>query len=407
MSSLSNKKILLGVTGGIAAYKSAEIIRQLTQEGCEIQVVMTQSAQAFITPLTLQALSGKPVRTSLLDPEAEAGMGHIELARWADLIIIAPCSANMIAKLHSGLADDLLSTICLATNAPIALVPAMNQLMWSNQATQANIATLQKRNMLIWGPAEGLQACGDIGLGRMLEPLGVVAHACSLFETGDLAGTTIVITAGPTREPLDPVRYLSNHSSGKMGYALASAAAEAGAKTILITGPTALPQPSSVTTVHVLTADEMLTESLKHAKHADIFIGAAAVVDYKPLSISTHKIKKGSSDTMSLELTKNPDIIATIAQLENRPYTVGFAAETHNVIDYAKQKLKAKNLDLIIANDVSNSAIGFNSDNNAVTILDHPNITSDGITIPECNKNKLSREILRHIARRVRIRRGK
>ncbi|HEV8492613.1 MAG TPA: bifunctional phosphopantothenoylcysteine decarboxylase/phosphopantothenate--cysteine ligase CoaBC, partial [Candidatus Angelobacter sp.] len=313
MTSLANKQILLGVTGGIAAYKSADLVRRLQDAGASVQVVMTPAAQEFITPLTLQALSGHPVHTQLLDPEAEAGMGHIQLARWADLVLIAPATADFMARLTQGMGNDLLTSICLATAAPIALAPAMNQGMWHNASTQANLDILLQRKVHIFGPADGGQACGDIGPGRMLEPLQLVAAAESLFISGSLAGKKVVITAGPTREALDPVRYLSNYSSGKMGYALAKAAAEAGAETILISGPTQLAAPERVKRINVVTAEEMYAASINAIEGCDLFIAAAAVADYRPEQIAPQKIKKGASDTLTLTLVKNPDIVASIA----------------------------------------------------------------------------------------------
>ncbi len=365
MSSLSNRRILLGITGGIAAYKSAELTRLLVKAGADVRVVMTQAATEFITPLTLQALSGNRVHTTLLDAEAEAGMGHIELARWPDLIVIAPTSANFIAKLADGRADDILSTLVLATKAPIAIAPAMNQAMWSNTATQTNLQILAQRGMHIFGPAAGEQACGDVGLGRMLEP-GEIATLCSeLFDPGLLAGLRIVITAGPTQEAIDPVRYISNRSSGKMAYALATEASAAGALVTLISGPVDLATPDRVKRIDVVSAIQMLDASLSAVQQCDIFIGVAAVADYRPVQIASQKIKKGS-DTLSLELIKNPDIISTIAALEQRPFTVGFAAETIDVEQHGAEKLVRKHLDLLFAND-ANVTLG--SDNTAATAL--------------------------------------
>jgi phosphopantothenoylcysteine decarboxylase/phosphopantothenate--cysteine ligase len=365
MSSLSNRRILLGITGGIAAYKSAELTRLLVKVGADVRVVMTQAATEFITPLTLQALSGNRVHTTLLDAEAEAGMGHIELARWPDLIVIAPTSANFIAKLADGRADDILSTLVLATKAPIAIAPAMNQAMWSNTATQTNLQILAQRGMHIFGPAAGEQACGDVGLGRMLEP-GEIATLCSeLFDPGLLAGLRIVITAGPTQEAIDPVRYISNRSSGKMAYALATEASAAGALVTLISGPVDLATPDRVKRIDVVSAIQMLDASLSAVQQCDIFIGVAAVADYRPVQIASQKIKKGS-DTLSLELIKNPDIISTIAALEQRPFTVGFAAETIDVEQHGAEKLVRKHLDLLFAND-ANVTLG--SDNTAATAL--------------------------------------
>ncbi|WP_049631457.1 bifunctional phosphopantothenoylcysteine decarboxylase/phosphopantothenate--cysteine ligase CoaBC [Cellvibrio sp. pealriver] len=395
--SLANKQILLGVTGGIAAYKSADLVRRLQDAGARVQVVMTPAAQEFITPLTMQALSGNPVHTQLLDPEAEAGMGHIQLARWADLVLIAPATADFIARLSQGMGNDLLTSICLATAAPIALAPAMNQGMWHNAATQANLELLRTRKIHLFGPADGGQACGDIGPGRMLEPLQLVDAAASLFTTGSLAGKKVVITAGPTREALDPVRYLSNHSSGKMGYAIAQAAAEAGARTILISGPTQLATPARVTRIDVVSANEMLDESLKAAEGCDLFIAAAAVADYRPAQQASQKIKKGASDTMMLELVKNPDIVASIASLNPKPFVVGFAAESENLLEHARAKLTRKNVDLIVANNISDSRIGFNSDDNAVTLVDANSTTE----ISQRSKQQLARELIAHFAQTI------
>ena len=395
--SLANKQILLGVTGGIAAYKSADLVRRLQDAGARVQVVMTPAAQEFITPLTMQALSGNPVHTQLLDPEAEAGMGHIQLARWADLVLIAPATADFIARLSQGMGNDLLTSVCLATAAPIALAPAMNQGMWHNAATQANLELLRTRKIHLFGPADGGQACGDIGPGRMLEPLQLVDAAASLFTTGSLAGKKVVITAGPTREALDPVRYLSNHSSGKMGYAIAQAAAEAGARTILISGPTQLATPARVTRIDVISANEMLDESLKAAEDCDLFIAAAAVADYRPAQQAPQKIKKGTSDTMTLELVKNPDIVASVASLNPKPFVVGFAAESENLLEHARAKLTRKNVDLIVANNISDSRIGFNSDDNAVTLVDANSTTE----ISQRSKQQLARELIAHFAQTI------
>lgn len=398
MSSLTNKRILLGVTGGIAAYKSADLVRRLQDAGASVQVVMTAAAQEFITPLTMQALSGNPVHTTLLDPAAEAGMGHIQLARWADLILIAPASADFIARLVQGQGDDLLTTLCLATPAPIAVAPAMNQGMWRNASTQANVAVLKQRNVHIFGPAAGEQACGDIGPGRMLEALELVDAAAGLFVSGSLAGKKVVITAGPTREAIDPVRYISNHSSGKMGYALAQAAVEAGAQTVLISGPTQLAAPERVEFIPVTTAEDMLAASLQQARGCDVFIAAAAVADYRPAQVAVHKIKKtAAAETLLLELVKNPDIVATIAALEQKPFTVGFAAESENLITYAQQKLTSKNLDLIIANNIAATGIGFNSDDNAVTVIDK--VQQQELT--QRSKQQLARDLIAIIAQKI------
>ena len=366
---MAARRILLGVTGGIAAYKSAELVRQLKKAGHEVRVVMTRGAEAFVAPLTFQALSGEPVRTSLLDPEAEAGMGHIELAKWADHLVVAPASADFIARLAQGMADDLLTTVCCATEAPIAVVPAMNQAMWSNGRTQRNIRLLEEDPQIeLWGPAQGAQACGDTGPGRMLEPEDIVALV-DHGRTGVLAGKTVVITAGPTREPIDPVRYISNHSSGKMGYALASEAQKAGARVILVSGPVALSAPNGVEVRPVLTAEDMLQEASNAVDEGcDLFIATAAVADYRPETCAGDKIKK-SSDAMALSLVRNPDTLATIAGRDDAPFSVGFAAETTDVASYATDKMQRKKLNMIVANDVSTPGLGFNSDNNAVTVF--------------------------------------
>ncbi|MBA4503562.1 bifunctional phosphopantothenoylcysteine decarboxylase/phosphopantothenate--cysteine ligase CoaBC [Marinobacterium marinum] len=395
MQRLTNRRILLGITGGIAAYKSAELTRLLKGAGADVRIVMTPAATEFITPLTLQALSGHPVHLQLLDPEAEAGMGHIELAKWADLILVAPASADFIARFSAGMGDDLLTTLCLASDAPICLAPAMNQAMWRDRRTQDNACQLSAQGVTLLGPAEGAQACGDTGPGRMLEPVELARRAAEQFEYGALAGKHVVITAGPTREPLDPVRYISNHSSGKMGYALAEAAADAGASVRLISGPVTLQVPPRVDCIQVETAEQMLAASLDDIDRCDLFIAAAAVADYRPVAVEEHKIKKGSEEIMELRLTKNPDIVATVAGLgAQRPYTVGFAAETRDVIGYARSKLIRKGLDLIVANDVSNPEIGFNSDDNAVTLVS----ADDEVSLPQASKRQLARRLIEQIA---------
>lgn len=376
---LQGCRVLLGLSGGIAAYKSAELTRLLVKAGAEVRVVMTQGAQAFITPLTFQALSGNPVHTSLLDPEAEAGMGHIELAKWADLILIAPASADLMARLAAGMADDLLTTLCLASEAPCLIAPAMNQAMWRHPATQRNVTLLESYGAQILGPAQGAQACGDVGPGRMLEPEEifeqVLAHRAGVIPASvpadlPLSGKVITITAGPTREALDPVRYISNHSSGKMGFALAEAAQAAGATVHLIAGPVQLKAPEGVSHYPVQSAEQMLAQSLALIAQTDIFIAAAAVADYRMATVADQKMKKAQGETeLVLRLVQNPDIVATVASHPERPFTVGFAAETQAVEAYAADKLQRKNLDMIIANDVSRADIGFNSDQNAVTVL--------------------------------------
>ncbi len=378
-SILLGKRILLGISGGIAAYKAADLVRRLKDRGAEVRVILTPAASEFITPLTLQALSGNPVGQSLLDPAAEAAMGHIELARWADLILVAPASADVIARITHGMANDLLTTCILACAAPLAVAPAMNQQMYKNIATQNNLATLISREIHILGPAAGEQACGDVGPGRMLEPLQIVDAVIDIFantaqasaeNAKPLAGSSFVITAGPTREAIDPVRFISNHSSGKMGFALAQVAADLGATVTLISGPVQLTTPQGVRRIDVVTAEEMHQAALNEAQNHHIFIGCAAVADYRVAEVSTQKIKKtDDTDDMQLRLVKNPDIIASVAALtQNRPFTVGFAAETEQVEHYARLKLAKKNLNLICANDVSVPNQGFNADQNALTV---------------------------------------
>ncbi|MCD9545144.1 bifunctional phosphopantothenoylcysteine decarboxylase/phosphopantothenate--cysteine ligase CoaBC [Photobacterium carnosum] len=368
MQTLAGKKILLGISGGIAAYKCAELTRRLIERGAQVQVVMTKAAQEFITPLTMQAVSGNPVSSSLLDPSAEASMSHIELAKWADLVLLAPATADLIARISAGMGNDLLSTLCLATDAAIAVAPAMNQQMYRNVATQENIATLQRRGLMLWGPASGEQACGDVGPGRMLEPMQLVHHCEDFFQQPDLSELNIVITAGPTREAIDPVRYLSNYSSGKMGFAIAAAAAKRGANVTLISGPVNLTTPTGVTRININSAVEMQQAALACAVKNEIFIACAAVADFRPAQVAEQKMKKQpGNEEMVIQLVKNPDIVASIAALiEQRPFTVGFAAETQNVEHYARGKLTTKNLDLICANDVSVQGQGFNSDTNAL-----------------------------------------
>lgn len=394
MHRLTNRNILLGITGGIAAYKSAELTRALVGAGANVRIVLTPAGAEFITPLTLQALSGNPVHQSLLDPEAEQGMGHIELARWADMILVAPASADFMARLSHGMANDLLTTVCLASDAPICIAPAMNQAMWRDPRTQENAQRLTNQGAQLWGPASGEQACGDVGPGRMLGPAELAQLAASAFATPELEGKRVCITAGPTREALDPVRYISNHSSGKMGYALAAAAAKAGADVILISGPVSLPTPAGVQRLNVESAEQMLAAAMELAPTADLFIGAAAVADYRPVAIADQKIKKGQEELMELRLVKNPDIIATVSSLAERPFTVGFAAETENVLQYARSKLERKGLDLVIANDVSQSGIGFNADENEVTLVS----TQGDYTLPRSSKHALAQTLIQHIA---------
>jgi phosphopantothenoylcysteine decarboxylase/phosphopantothenate--cysteine ligase len=395
--SLANKRIIIGISGGIAAYKAAELVRRLKQHGADVRVVMTSAAQQFITPLTLQALSGNPVHTALLDSAAEAAMGHIELARWADALLIAPASADCIARVAQGHGDDLLTTLVLALNdTPLAVAPAMNQAMWLDSATQDNIELLNRRGVAVFGPAEGSQACGDTGPGRMLEADELAVKLASLFDTGSMAGLRVTITAGPTREAIDPVRFISNHSSGKMGYALAEAATEAGAITTLISGPVALHPPARVKMVQVISAEEMYAASMTAADSCDIFIATAAVADYRPKVVASQKIKK-NDNTMTLELERNPDIISAVAALERAPFCVGFAAETEKLAEHARSKLERKGLQLIFANDVANGSIGFNSDENQVTLISR----DEALTLDQAPKQKLARILINHIARRL------
>ncbi|RRZ87870.1 bifunctional phosphopantothenoylcysteine decarboxylase/phosphopantothenate--cysteine ligase CoaBC [Erwinia sp. 198] len=367
---LTGKRIVLGVSGGIAAYKAPELVRRLRDRGAEVRVVLTAAAKAFITPLSLQAVSGHPVSDDLLDPAAEAAMGHIELGKWADLVILAPATADLIARVAAGMANDLVTTICLATAAPVAVVPAMNQQMYRAAATQHNLQVLQARGLMIWGPDSGSQACGDVGPGRMLDPLTIVDEAARwATPQHDLAHLNVMVTAGPTRESLDPVRFISNHSSGKMGFAVAAAAAKRGANVTLVAGPVALATPPGVKRIDVISALEMQQAVMASVAEQQIFIAAAAVGDYRAAEVASEKIKK-QGDEILLKMVKNPDIVAGVAAMQqNRPYVVGFAAETRNVEEYARQKRVRKNLDLICANDVSKAGHGFNSDTNALHLF--------------------------------------
>ena len=383
---LANKRILLGITGGIAAYKCAELTRQFVRAGAEVRVVMTRAATEFITPLTQQALSGNRVHLDLLDADAEAGMGHIELARWPDLILVAPATADFMAQVANGHAGDLLSTLLLASRSPAAIAPAMNQGMWSDAATQENLRILQQRGYRVFGPGSGDQACGETGPGRMLEPTELLEACASQFEARLLDGLRITITAGPTREAIDPVRFLSNHSSGKMGYALAQCAAEAGARVTLISGPVQLATPDRVHRIDVLSADDMLAASLEHSQDCDVFIGVAAVADYRPARVEQDKIKK-SAESLSLELVRNPDIISRIAAGDAAPFMVGFAAETRDVVDHGREKLQRKKLDLLFANPATPT---FNSDSIEATA-----IWADGEqSLGPASKTAVAREML-------------
>ncbi|WP_417120521.1 bifunctional phosphopantothenoylcysteine decarboxylase/phosphopantothenate--cysteine ligase CoaBC [Pectobacterium cacticida] len=400
LNALSGKRILLGISGGIAAYKCPELVRRLRDAGADVRVVMTPAAKAFITPLTLQAVSGYPVSDDLFDPAAEASMGHIELGKWADLVILAPATADLIARITAGMANDLLTTLCLATSAPVAVVPAMNQQMYRAVPTQDNLRTLAARGLPIWGPDSGSQACGDVGPGRMIDPLEIVGLAQRHFSAiNDLHHLNILVTAGPTREALDPVRFISNHSSGKMGFAIAQAAAARGANVTLVSGPVSLATPQGVTRIDVGSALEMAQAVMAHAPQQHIVIGCAAVADYRAKQIADEKIKKQhqQGEEMTLTLVKNPDIIADVAAMvKNRPYVVGFAAETQNVEEYARQKLARKKLDLICANNVSLSGHGFNSETNALHLF-----WQDGdAVLPQCDKRLLGQRLIDEIISR-------
>jgi phosphopantothenoylcysteine decarboxylase/phosphopantothenate--cysteine ligase len=392
---LGGRRILLGISGGIAAYKSAELVRGLRRAGAEVRVVMTRAAGEFVTPMTLQALSGNPVRQALFDPAHEAAMGHIELARWAELVLVAPASADFIARLAAGMADDLLATLCLATAAQLLLAPAMNRQMWQAAATRANVATLQQRGVELLGPAEGEQACGEVGAGRMLEPDELVAACQRHFADGALTGVRVTVTAGPTREGLDPVRFISNHSSGRMGFAVAAAAAALGAQVRLVAGPVALATPPGVERIDVEDAAQMLDAVL--ADPGEIFIGCAAVADYRPLTAAPEKMKK-QAEHLAIELVRNPDILATVAALPERPFCVGFAAETEQLESHARSKLEAKGLDMIAANWVGERAEGggFNSEENALQLF----WQGGGEALASAPKTLLARRLMAVIAQR-------
>jgi len=405
MSTLAHKQICAIVTGGIAAYKAPELVRQIKAAGARVQVVMTAAAQEFVRPLTFQAVSGEPVHTELLNPLAEAAMGHIELARWADLVLVAPASADFLARLAHGLADDLASTLCLATPAPVLVAPAMNQQMWRNAATAANVELLRSRGILFCGPAVGVQACGDTGPGRMPEPTALRAAAESVFANGAplapapqlLAGVTVLLTAGPTQEPIDPVRFFTNRSSGKMGFALAEAARDAGARVIVVAGPAAVPAPAGCEVLRVTSAAEMHQAVMSRVSGCDIFIGAAAVADYTVATPAAHKVKKRGED-LSLTLVPTVDILAAVARLAQRPFTVGFAAETENLESYARQKLETKRLDLIAANLVGVPGSGFESDDNELSVY----WSSGGTALGKASKQMLAHRLIAVIAERFR-----
>ncbi|NCF13927.1 MAG: bifunctional phosphopantothenoylcysteine decarboxylase/phosphopantothenate--cysteine ligase CoaBC [Gammaproteobacteria bacterium] len=395
--------IVLGITGGIAAYKAPDLVRRLRERGGDVQIVMTTSAEEFVTGTALQAVSGRPIRSNLWDKEAEAAMSHIELARWADVVLIAPATAEVMARIVSGGAPDLLTTICLATEAPIAVAPAMNHVMWNNPATQANRRVLEERGVHILGPGVGSQACGETGAGRMIEP---DAIATAVFDLGTskgeglLAGKKVVITAGPTREPIDPVRYISNRSSGKMGYAMARAAIAQEADVVLISGPVNLPEPAGVEVHSVLSAQDMYEATHDAIEDADIFISAAAVADYRPADVKAQKIKK-NDESMSIELVRCPDILASVAALDTGPFTVGFAAETEKVDDYARSKLEKKKLDMIIANRVGDDC-GFDTDDNSVNVF----WTDGERRFPTARKSELARNLIELVAQRFYAARG-
>lgn len=392
MKSLQNKRVLLGVTGSIAAYKSADLVRRLREQGAEVRVVMTRAAMEFITPLTLQTLSGSPVRSGLLDSSEESSMGHIELARWADVVLVAPASADTLARLAQGRANDLLSALCLVAEVPLLLAPAMNRSMWAHAATQSNVAQLQQRGARMLGPVSGEQACGELGEGRFMEPADLVTCLSRLFITGSLGGQRVMVTAGPTREAIDPVRYIGNRSSGKMGYAIARAAAEAGARVVLVSGPVSLNQPDVVECVRVESAQQMQQVVLERIHDCDIFISAAAVADYRPVYQAMDKIKK-TADEISIQLERTPDILSMVSELANNPFTVGFAAETRSLHEHARSKLVSKQLDMIAANDVS-AGQGFEQEDNALEVI----WANGQLSLPLCSKDKLARKLIEVIA---------
>ncbi len=393
MGNLAEKKILLGICGGIAAYKACELIRMLRDNGAEVQVVVTSHAKQFITALTLETLSGKAVYSDLFEHGFESSLGHIQLARWADVILIAPASANFLARLSHGMADDLLSTLCLATSAPIVLAPAMNKYMWQNVVTQHNVDTLKKRGLYFIGPGEGEQACGDIGLGRMVEPRELLDGLKSFFIEPIFQGKKVIVTAGPTREAIDPVRYISNRSSGKMGYAVAQAMARAGAEVLLISGLTALDCPFGVNRIQVVSAGDM-HEAVMQNLPCDLFIGVAAVSDYRSETYHAAKIKR-NSDELLLKLIKNPDILSAVERTQPRPFMVGFCAETDNHLNNAQEKLQKKNIDMLVLNPVENNQ-SFDVDHCQAIIL-----TQDGqkIELPELNKLELAQQLIAHIGK--------
>jgi phosphopantothenoylcysteine decarboxylase / phosphopantothenate---cysteine ligase len=397
--SLAQRRILLGISGGIAAYKSCELVRRLRETGAEVRVVMTEGATRFIGPTTFQALSGEPVRVSLWDEQAEAAMGHIELARWAERILIAPASADIIARLAHGHADDLLATVCLASSAPLYLAPAMNQQMWAHPAVQANVARLRQHGAHVLGPAEGEQACGDVGSGRMLEPNELRDALRSSFGGGVLEGLHVLVSAGPTYEDIDPVRFIGNRSSGQMGFAVAAAAAQAGAEVTLVAGPVSLVTPPGVARrIDVRSAAQMHAAVLDVARRAHIYVAAAAVGDYRPSEVSAQKLKKHDGARLELQLCENPDILASLSAQPVHPFLVGFAAETHDVVDYAQDKLRRKGLDMIAANRVGDG-LGFEAADNALHVF----WTDGAIELPRAAKPELARQLIAQVAERYRV----
>ena len=393
IQNLTNKRVLLGISAGIAAYKTPDLVRKLTELGAEVRVIMSRNAAQFVAPLSLQAVSGHPVHHHAMTADSESGMGHIDLARWADVIVIAPATANLIARLVIGSADELLTIVCVASEAPLFIAPAMNQQMWQNAATQHNMDILTQRGVQVLGPDSGDQACGEVGPGRMLQPLDIARSIAKSFSNTSLTGKSIMITAGPTWEAIDPVRGISNHSSGLMGYAIAQAAIECGAKVSLVSGPTYLDPPAQAKTTHITSAKDMHAVVMRDIEQCDIFIAVAAVADYRPVNSAEHKIKK-KHDELSIEMVKNPDILAEVAALNNSPFCVGFAAETNNLVEHARAKLKQKNLQLIAANHVGGGETGFSTPDNAITLISPDNI----VELPKNNKHALARKLMVHIA---------
>ena len=400
MAEAFKKRVVVGVSGGIAAYKSPDVVRRLGERGCEVRVVMTRSACEFITPLTMQAVSGHPVHVHLLDERTENAMGHIDIARWAELVLIAPASANLMARLAHGFADDLLTTVCLATAAPVVLAPAMNGQMWSALATQANARILRDRDVMLMGPGEGDQACGEVGVGRMLEPLDIVEGLLRAQVPGELSNVNVLVTAGPTREAIDPVRFVSNRSSGKMGYAVAAAAAEQGARVTLVSGPTSLRTPDGVRRIDVTSTEEMLDCVMQHVGEHQIFISAAAVADYKPRNQADQKLKKDNQELM-LSMERTPDILARVAASDERPFCVGFAAETEALRENAQKKLRQKSLDMIAANQVSKNGVGFDTDDNELTVF----WGNQSAVLSRDSKSKLARQLMKLVSDQYRAKR--